>query len=143
MRPESTTQEQEMLQEITSELKEAAEYSREKQHYYDYHKQEIKRVARELNLGNALIRANCTATSVDLSVTGNYAVLKDVFHGLRKLGYEPKERPTKEKTATFSTYFTNEVTELRIWMSFSSTVCTRKKIGTKMQEVPVYETVCE
>ena len=132
-----------MLVEINSELEEAQNYTRNKQRYYNLHKEEIIRVARELQLGKALIRATCTADSVDLSITGNYTILKDVFHFLRKLGYEPDNRPTEEKTHSFSTYFKNPSKELRIWINFSSTVCIRKKIGTKMQEVAVYETVCE
>ena len=132
-----------MLQEITAELEEAQEYARKKQRYYNLHKTEIERVARELQLGKALIRATVTNDSVDLSVTGNYGVLKDVFHFLRKLGYEPENRPTAEKTSSFSTYFNAPDKGLRIWLNFSSTVCIRKKIGTKMVEQPVYETVCE
>ena len=81
--------------------------------------------------------------SIDISVAGDYAILKAVFAAFLKAGYKPDNRPTEEKLSSFTTYFTHPKRELRFYLYFTSTLCRRIKIGTKMQEVAVYETVCE
>lgn len=47
-----------------------------------------------------------------------------------------------EKGSTSLTQFLTHDSGLRIMFNFSSTVCQRVKVGTKMQEVDVYETQC-
>lgn len=80
--------------------------------------------------------------SIDIHIAGDHHVFQGVWAALRKLGYEPDARPKEEKMAAFSTYFRKTDWPM-IWLNFSSTKCTRKKIGTKMVEQPVYEVVCE
>ena len=81
-------------------------------------------------------------TSLDLSIAGDHHVMNGVWGALRKLGYEASSRPEEKKIASYSCWFT-KTDWPRIWFQFSSTKCTRKKIGTKMVEQPIYETVCE
>lgn len=132
-----------MLGEIKSDIESDRQYFMNKQEYYHAHRPEIMRVATELKLGDSLIRATATADSIDLSVSGTLVELKECFRAFRKLGYEPKDRPTETKLESFSTYFINPAQEVRFWLTFTSTICKRVQVGTKMQEVGVYETVCE
>jgi hypothetical protein len=84
-----------------------------------------------------------TDDSIDLSVSGTAAELKECFRAFRKLGYEPNDRVEDPKFTSFNTVFTHPEKKVRFWLFFSSTVCTLKKVGTKMVEQAVYETVCE
>lgn len=80
---------------------------------------------------------------IDLSYAGDKHVLEGVFAALRQLGYKPSSRPKDEKMTSFSCWFDHDEESLRLWLSFSSTVCKRVKVGTKMVEQDVYEIVCE
>lgn len=90
-----------------------------------------------------IVRVAFDTDSIDISVSGDYMVLKAIFSAFLKAGYKPDSRPTEEKLSSFNTYFTHPQRPLRFYLYFSSTLCRRVKIGTKMQEVAVYETVCE
>lgn len=82
------------------------------------------------------------SSSYNISITGPRADLDVMFGILRRLGLQPTSRP-QEKTQYFSTYWTFEDTTDYIFVMFSSTSCKRVQVGTKMEEVPVYDTVCE
>ena len=128
---------------IESDIRSDKEYYRNKREYYKAHKEDVAAVAHELKLGKSLIRASSTADSIDLHVSGTLTELKECFRAFRKLGYEPSDRPDEPKMHNFSTYFKNPQKTVRFWLNFTSTICVRKKIGTKMVETSVYETVCE
>jgi len=81
-------------------------------------------------------------TSMDLKVAGDHNVLKGAWAALRKIGYEPSERLKETKITGVCVWF-YKTGWPTIWFSFSSTKCTRKKVGTKMVEQPIFETVCE
>lgn len=80
--------------------------------------------------------------TLDLMASGKKEVLNTMFHILRKHGLKPSDRP-QELVASFSTFWSKE-DELGIivFMSYSSTECVLKKVGTKMEERPIYEVVC-
>jgi len=82
------------------------------------------------------------SSSYNISITGPRADLDVMFGILRRLGLQPTSRP-QEKTQYFSTYWTFEGTTDYIFVMFTSTSCKRVQVGTKMEEVPVYDTVCE
>ena len=82
------------------------------------------------------------SSSYNISITGPRADLDVMFGILRRLGLQPTSRP-QEKTQYFSTYWTFEGATDYIFVMFSSTSCKRVQVGTKMEEVPVYDTVCE
>jgi hypothetical protein len=69
--------------------------------------------------------------------------LQAIFGIFRKLGYEPSNRPGDEPETTFSCYWEHTELETKFWLYFTSTVCTRVKVGTEMVERDIYETVCE
>ena len=85
------------------------------------------------------------SSSLDISVAGDHNVFKGMWSAMRKLGYDCSSRPTEKIFSSWQGWFYNHDQEdrLPVYISFSSTKCTRKKIGTKMVEQPVYETVCE
>ena len=133
-----------MLSELKEGVEHDVEWAEKRAKAYADNKPEIKRVARllfdeEVTVQRAAMANDC----IDLNVTGDFGVMKAVFRAFRKAGYEPSTRPTEEKTNSFSTYFKKQDEELKFWLNYSSTVCTRKKVGVKMVEVAVYETVCE
>ena len=82
------------------------------------------------------------SSSYNISITGPRADLDVMFGILRRLGMQPTSRP-QEKTQYYSTYWTFEGTTDYIFVMFSSTSCKRVQVGTKMEEIPVYDTVCE
>lgn len=131
-----------MLSEVKAGVDYDVEQAQIKRANYEKNKDEIKRIARFLFEAEIPVQRASMCGTLDISVTGDFAVLKGAFGALRKAGYEPSDRPDKPE-ATFSTYFKKPDGEMKIWFHFSSTICTRKKIGTEMKEVPVYETVCE
>ena len=108
-------------------------------------KRDSKRVGQ---IVKALQRAsvNVSNVSVDcsgynISVLGSRADLDVMFGVLRRAGLTPSQRP-QEKQAYYSAFW--HFDELaHIWVMFSSTSCKRVQVRTEMQEVPVYETVCE
>jgi hypothetical protein len=111
--------------------------------YIKAHSVQLSRIASGLEVvSEYIISINLDGVaSVDVSVAGDHHVLNGMWAALRKLGYKTSTRP-EEKVAGFSGYWYKDEWPA-IWMTFSSTKCTRKKIGTKMVEQPVYEVVCE
>lgn len=132
-----------MLSELKEGVEHDVEWANKRRDAYTENKPEIKRVARLLFDEEVTVqRASMANDCIDLNVTGDFAVLKAAFRAFRKAGYEPSTRPT-DREPSFSTYFKRQDQELKFWLSFSSTICKRIKIGTEMREVPIFETVCE
>ena len=92
--------------------------------------------------GVNVVDVSVDGSAYNISITGPRADLDVMFGILRRLGLQPTSRP-QEKTQYFSTYWTFEGTTDYIFVMFSSTSCKRVQVGTKMEEVPVYDTVCE
>ena len=72
--------------------------------------------------------------------TGDGKRLGDVWGALRQHGYTTHARPKKGDTTFYS--FWELEGQARIFMSFSSSMCRRVQVGTKMVEQPIYETQC-
>lgn len=83
---------------------------------------------------------NVCSTSYNISITGSRADLDVMFGVLRRAGLTPDLRPA-EKTSSYCSYWRTE--GFKVWVWFTSTSCKRVQVGTKVEEVPVYETVCE
>jgi len=96
-------------------------------------------------------RITCDSNSLDIALTGDKHVLEAVWGILRRNGYNilvETDRP-KPNSPTYSQFFYREgeghdhsLDRARIWLTYTSTVCRRVKVGTKMVEQDVYETVC-
>ena len=83
------------------------------------------------------------SSHLDISVAGDHNVMKGLYSALRKLGYDTTDRPEEEKIPGYSNWWRHKDHHVQLWVAFTSTKCTRKKVGTKMVEQPVYEIVCE
>lgn len=75
-----------------------------------------------------------------LQFTGDGNKLRDVWKALRQHDYRPSSHPKTGDTQ--ATVFWESQGVARIFMYFTSSVCRRVQVGTKMQEVPIYETHC-
>jgi len=126
------------------ELKEKKSQLHQTRVFIDEHELEIARI--ENGMINVLewqvdsgidIYSKC----IDLSYSGDKLVLDGMFRALRKLGYEPDKRPEAD-TSYYTSFWVRPGTTLRIYTRFSSTVCKRVKIGTKMVEQDIFETRC-
>jgi hypothetical protein len=133
-----------MLAEIKGDLKSDRGYYRRKRNYYKTHKVDVQAVATEFNLPeNAVVNATSGVDDINLRISGGPDTLKAIFHAFRTLGYEPSNRPGIKPESSFTTYFKHPAKEVVFYLSFSSLICKRVKIGTEMKEMPIYETVCE
>ena len=111
--------------------------------YAKQHATHFARIASGLKpIEEYLIRINLDGVScVDISIAGDHHVMNGAWGALRKLGYECSDRPEEKVTGFTGWFYKSEWPT--IWFNFNSTVCTRKKVGTKMIEQDVYEVVCE
>jgi len=83
-----------------------------------------------------------TRTGLDITGCGGKKKLEAAFKLLRRAGWEPTFRPT-DKTTYYSSFFYNEAVEkYRVYLSYSSDVCRRVQVGTRFEEVPIYEIQC-
>jgi hypothetical protein len=95
---------------------------------------------------NAMRKVGATVSlsdHIDVRLTGNAATLAKAVRILRTSGFDftSSSRPKKGDT-TWSTFFTHDGC-MRVWFSFSSSVCRMVQTGTKMIPQPIYETVCD
>jgi len=81
--------------------------------------------------------------SYNISVVGSRADLDIMFGVLRRAGLRPGRRPEEKNTYYATFWYWDEIGSEFVFVSFSSTSCKRVQVGTKMEEVPVYETICE
>ena len=90
-----------------------------------------------------VLHVTVDGNSYNVRVTGSRADLDIMFGVLRRAGLTPSDRP-QEKEQYYTTFW-DFGTGFReyVWISFASTSCKRVQVRTEMQEVPVYETVCE
>lgn len=79
--------------------------------------------------------------SLDIAFSGDKHALEATWGVLRKAGFNCSNARPKPNQPTYGSFF-NHPTGAVIWLSFSSTVCRRVKIGTQMVEQDIYETVC-
>lgn len=77
---------------------------------------------------------------ISVQFAGDGPKLTAVWKLLRQNGYSTYARPKKGDT-TFYAFWEREGSG-RIFLNFSSTMCRRVQVGTKMVEQPIYETQC-
>jgi hypothetical protein len=92
--------------------------------------------------GVKLTDVSVDSTSYNISISGPRADLDVMFGILRRHGLQPNGRP-EEKTQYYSTFWKFDDTSEFLFVTFASTSCRRVQVGTKMEEIPVYDTVCE
>ncbi len=132
-----------LLSEIKAGIRDAKRSWKQQRRLFKEHEADITEVVEEIDLSKASsARMDCDTEDVNFYVSGKTDVLKEVFRTFRKLGYEPSSRPEAKPQSNFTCYFHKDG-KPTFYLSFSSTLCKRVKVGTKMQEVDIYETVCE
>lgn len=89
----------------------------------------------DLNVG-----FNLDNEHINLSFAGDGEKLKTVWGHMRRAGFNTTTRPAKGDTE-FNAFWHQEGFA-GIFMMFSSTMCRRVKVGTKMVEQAIYETQC-
>jgi len=90
-----------------------------------------------------VLHVTVDGNSYNVRLTGSRADLDVMFGVLRRAGLTPRERP-QEKEQYYMTFWDfGAAFREYVWISFTSTSCKRVQVRTEVQEVPVYETVCE
>jgi hypothetical protein len=79
---------------------------------------------------------------IDLSFTGDAKKLTAVVTILRHAGMQTTGARPKPGDTTWSAYYSHPDCETKLWLYFTSSVCRRVKVGTKMVEQDVFETRC-
>lgn len=94
---------------------------------------------------NAFVRLGLEprlSNDVDVSFTGDAHKLAGVVRILRTSGFETTSgRPKPGDTSWYAYYSHPEVT-VKVWLNFTSSVCRRVKVGSKMVEQDIYEVQC-
>lgn len=94
---------------------------------------------------NALVRLGIEprlSNQVDVSFAGDAQKLASVVRLLRTSGFTTSaERPKPGDTQWLATY-THPDCEVTTWLYFTSSVCRRVKVGTRMVEQDIFETRC-
>lgn len=138
-----------MRKEILEEINDNQERVNKQFSFIEKHSKELSRVeagmevVKEWFIGAEI---DLNSISIDIKYSGDRHTLNGCFAALRSLGYIPNERPKGANLASFVTYWNRDphkLGDLRIWFRFASTKCAVVKVGTKMVEQAVYETVCE
>lgn len=133
------------IQKSTDELANAKKEKKRIKKFIEEYEDEINRImAGTENLLEWFINAaiDTSSDSLDLSYAGDKHTIEGIYRAFRKLGYKTDKHLTKPE-AVFTCYWDHKESDMRIWLRFSSTVCKRVKVGTKMVETDVFETRCD
>lgn len=95
---------------------------------------------RQLEVLDVTLTFNLGDGDINLTFTGDGERLRQVWSELRRNGYNCATHPKKGDTTFYGWWQQEGVSQ--IWMNFSSSVCRRVQVGTKMVEQPIYETQC-
>lgn len=81
--------------------------------------------------------------SLDFHLTGDQHTLAAAVRIFRTNGFHTRNEPPEKGSTTWNAFFGREGCDIGLWLSFSSSVCRRVKVGTKTVEQDIYETVCD
>ena len=88
------------------------------------------------------IEPNYKEDDISIQFTGDAAKLRDAMDVIVAADFSTQSAAPKLGDTMWYGWFTREYCPIKLWVHFTSSVCTRKKIGTKMVEQDVYETIC-
>lgn len=82
---------------------------------------------------------------LDISLSGTKEAFTLVLRALRTNGYEaePEYTPPASNQSYWSSFFKHPELDLRVWFTFSSTVCRRVVVGKETIEIDKYEVRCD
>lgn len=79
---------------------------------------------------------------ITVNCTGDAKKLAAVVRIFRISGFSSNADKPKKGDSTWYAFFDSPECPIRIWFAFTSSVCRRVQIGTKIAEIPIYETIC-
>lgn len=79
---------------------------------------------------------------VDVSFAGDAHKLAAVVRILRTSGFSTNSERPKPGSNTWYAYYEHPDCATKVWLNFTSSVCRRVKVGTKMVEQDIYEVQC-
>lgn len=79
---------------------------------------------------------------IDLSFAGDAHRLASVVRILRTAGFTTDAARPKQGDTQWVAYYAHPDCSTRVWLFFTSSVCKRIKVGTKMVEQDVFEVQC-
>ena len=82
------------------------------------------------------------SNDVDVSFAGDAHKLASVVRILRTSGFDTQSARPKEGDTTWYARYVHPEVSVNVWLYFTSSVCKRVKVGTKLVEQDVYETQC-
>jgi hypothetical protein len=82
------------------------------------------------------------SNDIDVNFTGDAHKLAAVVRILRTNGFSTTYAPPEAGKSEWYAYYSHPKVDVKVWLHFTSSVCRRVKIGTKMVEQDIYETVC-
>lgn len=88
------------------------------------------------------IEPSLSSGSLNVSFSGDKAKLAAAIRILRVAGFVGDGEKPKKGDDSWYSYFHHPRCELQIWFYFTSTVCKKVKVGTKLVEQDVYEVQC-
>ena len=81
--------------------------------------------------------------SLDFHFSGDKALLNRIWHIMRSNGWEATREPPEANATSWNGFWEKPGATVKVWISFTSTVCKRVQVGTQMVEQPIYEVRCE
>lgn len=82
-------------------------------------------------------------SSIDISLSGDSHRLAAAIRAFRTRTFTTASERPKKGDSSWGAWFSREDCTLQFWFHFSSTVCRRVKVGTRVIEQDIYETVCD
>lgn len=80
---------------------------------------------------------------LNVNVTGDAKRLAQCVRIFMTAGFKSAASKPKKGDTSWYSYYKHPDCLLDIWFHFTSSVCKRVQVGTKLEEVPVYETRCD
>ena len=130
----------ELLAEIEVSIQAREQSAAKTKEYFAEHRDSIISLLEVLKDVN-IIRCVMDTGSLDITVSGDKAMVKLIWNKPRTVGYVTELNPAENEVNFSGWWYMDD--QPRIWLSFSSTVCKRVKVGTKTQVIDVFEVVCE
>ena len=81
-------------------------------------------------------------TDINLFFSGDKQRLQSVWQIMRYAGFEFEGRRPAKGDSTACGRWKHPECSTALWMHFTSTVCRRVKVGTRLVEQDIYETIC-
>jgi hypothetical protein len=144
---------------INKQIKAAHQEHRDRMGYLKTYMSLYAALLRQLQKAKVnIVHVSLGWKTLNLSIAGDYEMLLRTMRVFRSRGMDAYKRP-QEGEASYHAYWTAKYDEdsedwdkscsyeneedMRVFLNFTSTQCERIQVGTKLEEVPVYEVRCK